>query len=104
MADIVEVAVGLDDWVGRISDGAFAMLEMPETGSDLEEGQRPRAGFFGFVHPSFSTSPFKVAPFIGSPLLETVEVDEAEDADPVEEAEEEEFDRCGTLRGINICE
>ena len=67
-------------------------MDMPETGSAFEAGQRPRVGF---LRGGTFTSPF-VTPFGCEDEAETV-VDEE-----LEGREVEEFDLCALLRGTNI--
>lgn len=72
---------------------------IPETGSALDEGQRPLAGFFLDAHPP--SSPFARE---GPPLtweLVAVIVGVPDDEDVMVE---DEFERWALLRGMNILE
>lgn len=97
MADIADAADGPEGGVGRDCGRASVI---PDTGSAFEDGQSPRAGFLRCIQPS--GWPFVVG---GGPPLVRGDVDDTvvlEDEDVVDDIDEDEFDRCGPLRDMNI--
>lgn len=95
MADIADDAVGPLDGVDT---GCGRALDTPDTGSALEDGHKPLAGFFFDAH--VAVSPLvAVLPFVCGDGAVTVELDEFEDA-----MEDDELVRCMFLgRGfVNI--
>lgn len=95
---MVDAADWPEEGVGRACDLA---VDRPDTGSALEDGQRPLAplaAFFFGPHPPCSPFEVGVSPFVcGAGAGEVRVDDEAEEV-----VEEAEFVRCAPLRGMNI--
>lgn len=95
---MVEAADWPEEGVGRACDLA---VDRPDTGSTLEDGQRPLAplaAFFFGPHPPCSPFAVGVSPFdCGAGAGEVTADDEAEEV-----VEDVEFVRCAPLRGMNI--
>jgi hypothetical protein len=92
MADMADEAVGPDGEADTACERAFVI---PETGSDLELGHKPRGGFFFEDHVLDS-------PLVLCPALLCCEAADTVEADEDESKEEEEFDLWILFRGINI--
>lgn len=99
MADMANEAVGPpDDGVDEVETACGRAFVTPDTGSDFELGQRPRAGFF--FEDQVVDSPLELCPALL--LCKTVDVDDVDDVDVDDANEEEEFDLWTPFRGINI--
>lgn len=104
IADIVEAADCPEDGVGK---GCGLAVEIAETGSALEGGQSPLAGFFLGPHPPWSPFAAGASPFVwgGAWGAESVvDEDDVEELDEFEAIDDEESFRSGTFRGWNMRE
>lgn len=96
---VVVIIDGVDIGDGTDCGRGF---EMPDTASDLDEGQIPRPFLGCCVQPSRSACALKESLRDCGAVLERVDVVEAVETDASDEAEDEELLRGGPLRGRNI--
>lgn len=85
-----EIAEAADAFEAPAVTDCGRAVVIPDTGSDLDAGHRPREGFFRVAH---DRSPSEAPPICGELIV---------DVDEVEDREEDEFVRCTPLRGTNM--